>query len=234
VTAAVPFTPSLVAVIVAGPTTRPVTSPLPLTDATLSALLAQVMVRPVSTLPAASLRVAVNCAPRAMLAGRGRPLRDGGMVPPEPAALIGCCGDDEHRRRHAELGEVRPRVLEDAVVPVVEGERRDAAQRAPGAQPLDEFSQGDDRVPPSEPVDLLCEALERHVDAGVSGCGRVARRQHVMVAEKNARGAQPPHERGDTEGHEAAIACRAEHEHCRCGAQHTVEQASCLVQPGGP
>ena len=60
-TAAVPFLPSLVAVIVAVPTTRPVTSPLPFTVATPSALLAHVTVRPVSTLPAASMRVAVNC-----------------------------------------------------------------------------------------------------------------------------------------------------------------------------
>ncbi len=73
VTAAVPFWPSLVAVIVAVPTTPPVTRPLPLTVATPSALLAQVTVRPVSTLPAASLRVAVNCcsAPTTTLALAG-------------------------------------------------------------------------------------------------------------------------------------------------------------------
>ena len=70
---AVPLRPSLVAVITAVPTTRPVTSPLPLTVATLSALLAQVTVRPVSTLPAASLRVAVSCstAPTTTLALAG-------------------------------------------------------------------------------------------------------------------------------------------------------------------
>src|SRR5260370_2113118 len=61
---AVPLRPSLVAVIVAVPTTRPVTSPLPLTVATPSGLLAQVMVRPVRIWPAASFRVTVyGCTP---------------------------------------------------------------------------------------------------------------------------------------------------------------------------
>src|SRR5260370_974678 len=61
---AVPLRPSLVAVIVAVPTTRPVTSPLPLTVATPSGLLAQVTVRPVRIWPAASFSVTVyGCTP---------------------------------------------------------------------------------------------------------------------------------------------------------------------------
>src|SRR3989442_3938757 len=61
VMAAVPFCPSLVAVIVAEPTRRPVTNPLPLTVATSVLLLPHVTVRPVSTLPLASRNVAVSC-----------------------------------------------------------------------------------------------------------------------------------------------------------------------------
>src|SRR5438034_10884712 len=57
--AAVPLCASLVAVMVAGPTVAPLTSPLPLTVATAVLLDAQVTVRPVSVLPFASLRVAV-------------------------------------------------------------------------------------------------------------------------------------------------------------------------------
>src|SRR5436190_23009728 len=60
VMADVPLCPSLVAVIVAGPATFPVTSPLPLTVATAVLELDQVTVRPVSTLPFASLSVAVS------------------------------------------------------------------------------------------------------------------------------------------------------------------------------
>src|SRR5213080_1545278 len=58
--AAVPLCASLVAVMVAGPTVAPLTSPLPLTVATAVLLDAQVTVRPVSVLPFASLRVAVS------------------------------------------------------------------------------------------------------------------------------------------------------------------------------
>src|SRR6266480_1502175 len=61
VTAAVPLCPSLVAVIVAEPAPAPVTRPLPLTDATDELLLLQVITRPDSTLPLASLAVAVSC-----------------------------------------------------------------------------------------------------------------------------------------------------------------------------
>jgi hypothetical protein len=62
VTAAVPLFPSLVAVIVAEPATLAVTRPAALTVATVVLLLTQVIARPVNTLPAESLVVAVNCA----------------------------------------------------------------------------------------------------------------------------------------------------------------------------
>src|SRR2546423_641627 len=61
VTIAVPLFPSLIAVIVADPAARPVTSPLPLTRATPESLLAQVITRPDRGLPLASLGVAVSC-----------------------------------------------------------------------------------------------------------------------------------------------------------------------------
>jgi len=61
VTVAVPLCPSLVAVITVEPVELAPTNPLPLTVATPELLLVQVMVRPVRTLPLASLRVAVNC-----------------------------------------------------------------------------------------------------------------------------------------------------------------------------
>jgi hypothetical protein len=61
VMADVPLLPSLVAVIVAEPATTPLTSPLEDTVATEDALLAQVIVRPLSGLPLASLGVAVSC-----------------------------------------------------------------------------------------------------------------------------------------------------------------------------
>src|SRR5438132_1663667 len=61
VMAAVPLWPSLVAVIVAEPATLVVTSPLLLTVATVVLFEAHVTVRPVKTLPFASLRVAVSC-----------------------------------------------------------------------------------------------------------------------------------------------------------------------------
>src|SRR5947199_9833321 len=71
--AAVPLCASLVAVMVAGPTVAPLTSPLPVTVATAVLLDAQVTVRPVSTLPFASLRVAVSCTvgPAGTEAGAG-------------------------------------------------------------------------------------------------------------------------------------------------------------------
>jgi len=61
VIAAAPLLPSLVAVIVAVPEPTPVTSPVDETDATLVLLDPHVMVRPESTFPFASLRVAVSC-----------------------------------------------------------------------------------------------------------------------------------------------------------------------------
>jgi len=61
VTVALPLCPSLVAVIVAEPSARPVTRPVGYTTATVGSLLRQVTVRPVSGLPLASFTVAVSC-----------------------------------------------------------------------------------------------------------------------------------------------------------------------------
>jgi len=73
VIAAVPFWPSLLAVIVAVPGAPPVTSPLPLTGATAALLVAHVTVRPVSDPPFASFGVAVSCTacPTVTLAAAG-------------------------------------------------------------------------------------------------------------------------------------------------------------------
>src|SRR6184192_802118 len=73
VMAAVPFWPSLVAVIVAEPATLPVTSPVPVTVATDVLLLAHVTERPVRMLPLASRRVALSCTvwPAGTLADAG-------------------------------------------------------------------------------------------------------------------------------------------------------------------
>src|SRR5437667_11296930 len=73
VTAAVPFFPSLVAVIVAAPGTMPVKSPVLLTVATTVLPLAQVTARPLSTLPAESAVLAESCSswPTSTLAGAG-------------------------------------------------------------------------------------------------------------------------------------------------------------------
>src|SRR3989442_11638162 len=56
-----PLWPSLVAVIVAVPTTSAVTKAFPLTVPTTTLLLVQVIARPVRMLPLASRSVAVNC-----------------------------------------------------------------------------------------------------------------------------------------------------------------------------
>src|SRR5436309_12826864 len=62
VIAAVPVCPSLVAVMVTGPpAVTPVTSPVDETVAMAASLVVHVTVRPVSTFPAASVVVAVNC-----------------------------------------------------------------------------------------------------------------------------------------------------------------------------
>src|SRR5439155_1241822 len=73
VTAALPALPSLVAVVVAVPTTPLVTSPLLLTVATLGLPLVHVTVRPVRAPPAESCGVAVSCTvcPTRMLAVPG-------------------------------------------------------------------------------------------------------------------------------------------------------------------
>ena len=60
VIAEAPLFPSLVAVIVAGPATTPVTSPLPLTVATPALLVDHVTTRPASGAPVESCGVAVN------------------------------------------------------------------------------------------------------------------------------------------------------------------------------
>ena len=59
--AAVPFRPSLAAVIVAEPVPAPVTSPAPSTVATAASLVAQVTTRPLKELPDLSSGVATNC-----------------------------------------------------------------------------------------------------------------------------------------------------------------------------
>src|SRR5438034_1384037 len=61
VTAAVPLCPSLVAVIVTAPTAPPVTSPAADTVAIATFELVQLITRPLSMLPAASLRIAASC-----------------------------------------------------------------------------------------------------------------------------------------------------------------------------
>jgi len=61
VSVAVPVFPSLIAVMTAEPAARPVTSPLPLTDATDGFELVQLTARPESVLPLASLSVAASC-----------------------------------------------------------------------------------------------------------------------------------------------------------------------------
>src|SRR5690349_20958464 len=70
---AVPLLPSLVAVIVAEPAATPLTRPLLLTVAMVVLLLDQVMLRPVSVFPDASLVVAASCtvAPTLTLAVAG-------------------------------------------------------------------------------------------------------------------------------------------------------------------
>src|SRR2546421_250251 len=75
---AVPLFPSLVAVIVAEPAPRPVTSPLPLTRAIVVSSLAQVTTLPDSGLPFASLGVALSCTvcPTGTLADDGVTVTD--------------------------------------------------------------------------------------------------------------------------------------------------------------
>src|SRR6184192_545787 len=83
VMAAVPFWPSLVAVIVAEPATLPVTSPVPVTVATDVLLLAHVTERPVRMLPLASRRVALSCTvwPAGTLADAGLTVTDATGTP---------------------------------------------------------------------------------------------------------------------------------------------------------
>src|SRR2546422_821392 len=76
--ALLPLCPSLVAVIVAVPTALAVPKPAALTVATVVLLLAHVIVRPVSTLPAESLVVTDSCAvwPTKTLAEAGLTVTD--------------------------------------------------------------------------------------------------------------------------------------------------------------
>jgi hypothetical protein len=75
---AVPFLPSLVAVMIAGPAVIPVTRPPLLTVATPVLLLAHVTTRPVSAFPVASRGVAVSCTvcPTGTLASVGLMVTD--------------------------------------------------------------------------------------------------------------------------------------------------------------
>src|SRR5437764_14728236 len=78
VTLAVPLFPSLVAVIVAVPAATPVTRPFAETVAALALLVAQLMLRPLSAVPLASLGVAVSCtvAPTSSTGAAGLTLTD--------------------------------------------------------------------------------------------------------------------------------------------------------------
>ena len=86
-TDAVPFCPSLVAVIVAAPTATPVTRPLPFTVAAAGLLDAHVTTRPDSAAPFASFGVAVSCpvvpAPTLKEAGLTATDATGTVVDPE-------------------------------------------------------------------------------------------------------------------------------------------------------
>src|SRR5260221_14699484 len=80
VMAAVPFFPSLVAVIVTGPPPAlPVTRPFASTEARLASLDCQVIVRPGGVLPFASFAAAASCtvAPAPTPAAAGRTSTDG-------------------------------------------------------------------------------------------------------------------------------------------------------------
>ncbi len=73
VIAALPVIPPLVALIVADPAVAPVVNPLPVTFATAGSLDVQATACPVTSLPAASVSVAVSCEtpPSAMLVDEG-------------------------------------------------------------------------------------------------------------------------------------------------------------------
>src|SRR5256714_14996342 len=83
VMADVPLFPSLIAVIVADPAARPVTSPLPLTRATPESLLTHVTTRPDRGLPLASRGVAVGCTPCPT-----GPLAAAGGTPPQATGIL--------------------------------------------------------------------------------------------------------------------------------------------------
>src|SRR5213083_342294 len=110
--AAVPLLPSLVAVIVAEPTTTAVSRPLLLTVATAVLELVHVTVRPVRVLPLASFRVAVawSVPPTATLgdarltvtvATGARRLPHGSRASSAAGARRGRCGSRPHFRSGA-------------------------------------------------------------------------------------------------------------------------------------
>jgi len=83
VTAAVALFPSLVAVIVAEPTARPLTTPLGDTVAIALLLVAHVSVRPGSTFPLASLATALSCCVEPT-----DTLTDAGLTPTEATGTL--------------------------------------------------------------------------------------------------------------------------------------------------
>ena len=83
VTAAVALFPSLVAVIVAEPTARPLTTPLGDTVAIALLLVAHVTVRPGSTFPLASLATALSCCVEPT-----DTLTDAGLTPTEATGTL--------------------------------------------------------------------------------------------------------------------------------------------------
>ena len=107
-----------------------------------------------------ALGVPLQLGQPALAVGRCGVAREVGVIPPERVPAVRAIGDHEHCCRHAEIVEQGPGVREHAVVTVVEGERRRAAQALSAPQSRDELRQRYDRVPAHEPVDLFRESLE--------------------------------------------------------------------------
>ena len=118
----------------------------------------------------------------------------GGTVPPERFLTIRPIGYDKDRCGNAELAQDRPRLREHAVVAVVEGERREAAQRSAAREALDHFAERHDVVPTREPLYLLRERFDRQVHGGLAQVIRVAGGQHVMVTEHDTCVAPAAHQ----------------------------------------
>src|SRR5437870_2492732 len=113
------------------------------------------------------------------------------------------------------LAQHRPRVFEHAGVAVIEGQGREAAERASGRQAIDELPKGHDVVMPSEPAHLARETFEREVNGGVARCPAVARGQHVMVAEHDAGRPKASHQAGEAQGLKTAVVEKSKHEVCQ-------------------